>query len=386
MKTKLLFAISASSVLCSVLTVAALAQEVKSSGGLTSVTEPKTGPAGSGIDFENARPMPLPNPGVAAPSDVGRFNPPANLGAPGVSPGGIGSGAENPIQLFPPKNLPRFQESGVTPEEYGTSGQVYTTSQADAYGDYTVKYYPFRAVGQLHFLIGPNSYYCSASLIKPGIVVTAGHCVANYGQSQFYKSWTFTPAFQNGTAPYGVWTTAKAYVVTAYYKGTDSCEQYGVVCPDDVAVLILNSQSGKYPGATTGWFGYQTGGYSYNSSHQAEITQLGYPIALDGGLYMERTDSQGYTSASSSNNTIIGSLMTGGSSGGPWVVNLGKPPTLTSPTTFGTAASHNVVVGVTSWGSTNTSPGPKQEGAAPFTSGNIGNLVTTACGFAPGAC
>ena len=29
---------------------------------------------------------------------------------------------------------------------------------------------------------------CSASLIKPGIVVTAAHCVANYGQHQFY-SW-----------------------------------------------------------------------------------------------------------------------------------------------------------------------------------------------------
>jgi hypothetical protein len=105
---------------------------------------------------------------------------------------------------------------------------------------------------------------------------------------------------------------------------------------------------------------------------------------------MERNDSQGYTQgytyAAFSNNTIIGSLMTGGSSGGPWVVNLGLTPAVASPTTFGSAASHNIVVGVTSWGYTNTSPGPKQQGAAPFTSGNIVVLVNTVCARTPGAC
>jgi V8-like Glu-specific endopeptidase len=387
MRAKLLFAIGASSVLCSVLTAAALAQEVKSKGGVTTVTEPKTGPAGSGIDFENARPMALPNPGLAAPSDVGRFNPPANLGARGVSPGGIGSGVTNPIQLFQPEALPKSDDSGegsgVTPEEYGTSGQVYTTSLADAYNDYTVKYWPFRPAGRLFFLIGSSSFVCSASLIKPGVVVTAAHCVANYGQSQFYSGWTFVPAYQNGTAPYGTWTASNATVLTAYYNGTDNCAVFGVVCPDDVAVLVLNPQSGKYPGTTTGWFGYGWGGYNFNSSLQAEITQLGYPVALNGGFYMQRTDSQGYTSASNSNNTIIGSLMTGGSSGGPWVTNFGLTPKLASPTTFGSGASHNIVVGVTSWGYTNTSPGPKQMGAAPFTSGNIVTLVNAVCTTGP---
>jgi hypothetical protein len=43
---------------------------------------------------------------------------------------------------------------------------------------------------------------------------------------------------------------------------------------------------------------------------------------------MERNDSQGSISAEFANNTIIGSLMTGGSSGGPYLVNLGVTPTL----------------------------------------------------------
>jgi len=78
--------------------------------------------------------------------------------------------------------------------------------------------------------------------------------------------------------------------------------------------------------------------------------------------------------------------MTGGSSGGPWVTNLGKPPTLSSPTTFGYGASHEVVVGVTSWDYTTTNPGPKQMGAAPFTSFNIESLVNAVCSATPGAC
>ena len=98
---------------------------------------------------------------------------------------------------------------------------------------------------------------------------------------------------------------------------------------------------------------------------------------------MERNDSNGFQSSSNSNNTIIGSLMCGGSSGGPWLVNLGIRPTLTG-TTAGTAPGPGTVVGVTSWGFTST--GPKEQGASPFLSGNIVVLVNAACGAVPGAC
>ena len=40
-----------------------------------------------------------------------------------------------------------------------------------------------------------------------------------------------------------------------YYTGTDNCAVFGVVCPDDVAVIVLNPQSGRYAGVFTGWYG-----------------------------------------------------------------------------------------------------------------------------------
>jgi V8-like Glu-specific endopeptidase len=215
-------------------------------------------------------------------------------------------------------------------------------------------------------------------MIKPGIVVTAAHCVANYGQKQFYTGWQFAPAYRNGAAPYGVWGAATAYILTSYYNGTDGCYQYGVICPDDVALIVLTGT----PGNSTGWFGYWYGG-GFTSNGLAEITQLGYPCGLDNCAYMERNDSYGYKNTTYSNNTIIGTNMNGGSSGGPWIENFGLPSSLTGETN-GSFPQQNVVVGVTSWGYTSTAP--KEAGASPFTSGNINVLINTACTAYPGRC
>ena len=64
-------------------------------------------------------------------------------------------------------------------------------------------------------------------------------------------------------------------------------------------------------------------------------------------------------------------------------VNLGIPPSLNG-TGAGTAATHNIVVGVTSWGYVSTLE--KEQGASRFTSGNVPVLVSAACSATPAAC
>lgn len=372
------------SLIGSMIAASALAQHVKTVGAITALVLPaQSTQAASTIDFAHALPMPLPNPGLLPPSlaESALFAP-ASLGAPGHAIGGVGDGTRTSIQLASPSPL-STQDGGVGPQEFGTSSQPFTTNRVDALGDDTQFYYAFRPAGKLFFNIGTATYVCSASLLKPGVVVTAGHCVANFGRQQFYSNWVFVPAYSNGSAPYGVWPTASAAVLSAYYTGSDPCAVSGVVCQDDVAILILNPQSGVYAGNRTGWYGYGWNGYGFNGSAQALINQLGYPVALDSGALMERNDSQGYGAPSFSNNTIIGSLMTGGSSGGPWHVNLGVAPVLAG-TSFGNAAARNTVVGVTSWGYTDTTV--KQQGASPFTSSNVVPLVNYACTARPAAC
>ncbi|WP_038770696.1 trypsin-like serine peptidase [Burkholderia pseudomallei] len=357
-------------------------QQIRTHGAVTQITLSEHGSQASSIDFKNAIPIPLPKPIVAPPTmlDSLMYNAKPSLGVPGYSPGGAGDGKQRPMRLVAPMDL---NQIGIEPQEFGSSNQPYTTSQVNAYGDNTQYYYPFRPAGKLFFNIGSASYLCSASLIKRGVVVTAAHCVANFGQRQFYSNWVFVPDYSNGSAPYGVWSAASATVMTSYYDGTDSCAVSGIVCQNDVAVILLAPQGGSYAGNSAGWYGYGWNGYGYNPSGLALIDQLGYPVALDSGVFMERNESQGYVSSGYSNNTIIGSLMTGGSSGGPWLVNLGMPPTL-SGTTFGNSGAHNTVVGVTSWGFTDLAV--KQQGASPFTSSNIVTLVNTVCSGTPAAC
>ena len=383
MNIKKIIAAGAGTMLASAMATGAMAQ-VKSDGTTTVFTAPaQSSAASAAIDYQNAKPVPGRMIGGSGVSAANAGVSAQSFGAPSATPGSDGTGKASPIRLFTPAAGVQITDDGVSSQEFGTSLQPFTTNEANAFGVLTERYYPFRAAGKLFFNIGASSFVCSASLIKPGLVVTAAHCVANFGQNQFYSNWRFVPAYRAGVAPFGSWTVLQARVLTSYLNGTDSCAVSGVVCQDDVAVLALNPQSGAYAGNTTGWYGFGINGYSYNSSKQALITQLGYPVALDNGNVMQRTDSQGFTSASNSNNTLIGSLQTGGSSGGPWVVNLGRQPVL-SGISFGTAPVRNIVVGVTSWGFTNSAV--KQQGASPFTAGNISNMVSAQCAATPGVC
>jgi hypothetical protein len=309
----------------------------------------------------------------------------------------------------------------VAPQAWGTERFPYTTVRSSvwAYGspngsDATpVTSYPFRATGKLWMRFGNNWFVCTASLIKKGLLVTAAHCVHNYGQgrSGYPNLVVWQPARYGGTVPYGGNWTAYTWVIPGvYYLGTDTCTTTGVVCNNDLAVVVLQSKKGTYPGSSTGWYGYGWNGYSFTSSawhggrFLAQITQLGYPQAINSGVQQIRTDSSDayYTARGNNGRTLrqqtIGSAQTGGSSGGPWIVNFGRPASYGSGSFAGYYTGGPIVVGVTSWGFTNVTanrqgaswfgqnsefPGSNYGG---YGAGNIGRLVQYACTTWPAVC
>lgn len=358
-----------------------------------------TGDAAGAVDYQNAKPMPLPTVDKAPPDIFEEDSFVEYPGAPGSEPGFKGTGKMTPEIWAPALPLPGVSgDAAVEPSEYGTSKHPFNTSRVDVLGTSNAvsKLYPFRATGKLYFTTPDGTFVCSASLIKKGIIVTAAHCVANFGHSQFYSNWQYVPALWGVTRPYGTWTTVARYIKTAYYNGTDICAPgaTGVVCRNDVAILVATPQSGVYPGTSTGYYSYGYNGAGFVTPATGPkitlINQLGYPVSHDSGLKMQRTDSQGFFSTTMANNTVWGSRQTGGSSGGPELVNLGARATLGGGVTLGSAATLNMVVGVTSWGYTDQTI--KQQGASPFLSTNIGpstvagNLVSAACTAYPAAC
>jgi V8-like Glu-specific endopeptidase len=312
-------------------------------------------------------------------------------------------------------SVPSGSAGGDTSLAYGSSTAPYTTSRSavTSLGSSTtaantpVTSYPWRATGKLYFKIGTGTFVCSASLIKKGILLTAAHCVHNYGQGAngWYNSWVWYPANSSSAGGvYGGYTAFSPVIAGAYYGGTDTCTQVGVVCNNDVALLRVSPKSGVYAGSVVGWYGYGWNGYSYRASTflgnvtTVQITQLGYPVAFDSGYQQIRTDAVGWYFASGNlKNTQIGSAQTGGSSGGPWLVNFGTVPVVSSSASRGTSYVQ-AVVGVTSYGSTTI--GYNRLGASYFGqnlqfpnaaygtygAGNIGRLVQAICTASPTYC
>lgn len=321
--------------------------------------------------------------------------------------------------------------STVTPMAYGNSSDKWpysasrVASSSASLGtsalENPVTASPYRQTGLLlaDFIENglPVTYQCTASLIMPNVLVTAAHCVQDYGLGspgsainvQWIPANTGDP-FDPSQAPFGVWQGKSFVISSSYALGTDTCARnaVGIVCNNDIALISLYPQGSDKAAAILGdAYYYGWNGYSYIKSPAfkslvvADITELGYPVAFDDGEQMQRNSSFGkYIAAKGAKtttrkpllNTQLGTPLTGGSSGGPWLVNFGTKPDI-DPTyaNLGNYNLQNVVVGVTSYGY--VTPGLNVQGASFFGqnyewpgaaygiygAGNIGGLMQYMC-------
>lgn len=217
--------------------------------------------------------------------------------------------------------------------------------------------FPFRATGKLYADIKDDPRHkivCTASLVRRGVLLTAAHCVFDYGKKDSgwnYYNFIWCPAnVGNQNSVYGCYSATLPSILTPYYNGSDICDKDnpGVNCNNDIAALLVQPKSGAYPGAILGWYRYAWNGYGartfsllnpsdanpehiQNQKRFLQITQLGYPANVDGGIQMERNDAVGIITAEGEKGgtlwtTLIGSALQEGASGGPWFVNFGAPP------------------------------------------------------------
>jgi hypothetical protein len=267
---------------------------------------------------------------------------------------------------------------------FGTFGIPYTTTrvQDGALGAPGVKRpnrlsttFPYRTIGKLTFSAG----YCSASLIRKSVIVTAAHCVQDFGAGDsLFSNFQFRPghfgaagATAEQIAPYGTWTWIALVRPNTWADGTDIGS--GAARDNDLAVIALaKNGQGQLVGALTGHLGYGWNNYSFVASEKtanlltAAVSTLGYPFLMDGGAIMQRTDGPTYTTTIDGAGQLWqGSNFTAGSSGGPWVVNFASRAPILAGGAVPGSESALAVVGVTSWGSSDPNA-PKDNFASQF--------------------
>lgn len=318
----------------------------------------------------------------------------------------------------PGVRIPGFVSSTGT-RAFGTFGIPYTSGRVQTFPvlnvagnapNYLSTTYPYSAIGKLTFTVPGGSAFCSASLIRRSVMVTAAHCVQNFGQATQFSNWKFQPGHYGAAgattaqkAPFGTWTTKLVARADSWANGTDPGT--GSARENDLAVFIIAKRAGKFLGDTVGWLAYGWNNYSFVSSPKTgnllvgAISTLGYPGLMDSGRIMQRADGPTYTTTISGAPQLWqGNNFTGGSSGGPWIVNFRAVDPVLSGGAVQGSSPNMAVVGVTSWGSADPNA-PKDNYSSQFGqnslypdadyggygAGNIGALVNELCGSDAGS-
>jgi hypothetical protein len=208
----------------------------------------------------------------------------------------------------------------------------------DTAGDRTAA--PWRQVGKLFFTIpGQGNFQCSASAIASdnhATVWTAGHCVYSPGIG-FHSNFQFIPAYHAHLlgpteTPYGVWTYRTAVILSAWTGG---------LLEYDHGALVMNKNAaGQALTDVVGGLGFITHYPRYQN-----WSLLGFPAGqqsppspgplFDGG-HVEICNATWATDDLPTGGPFdpptmgVGCDQTGGTSGGPWVVDLSGTPGFTN--------------------------------------------------------
>lgn len=200
---------------------------------------------------------------------------------------------------------------------------------------------PVAHIGKVFFTLGGSNYVCSANAVSSAnesTVATAGHCL-NEGPGTFATRFTFVPAYQNGSAPYGQWTATELHAPTNWTSGGDITYDTGFAVVSSTTGVSLSDTVGASGVAFNDDRGltYSAFGYPAASPFTGETLQSCYGVATDDPY--GQSESQG-----------IPCDMTGGSSGGPWFIGSNSAGFQNSLNSFGYSNVRNTMFGPY-WGS-----------------------------------
>jgi V8-like Glu-specific endopeptidase len=248
--------------------------------------------------------------------------------------------------------------------------------------------WPYRTVGRLYFKTPDGQEaFCTAAVLRPRLVSTAGQCVHNGNgeETGWHRDFVFVPAYRNGEAPFGTWTASRIFTRREWFEGN------GVLPSNaDWALLEITDQDGIRIGDKVGYLGWAVNHLTVDEGWRStHITALGYPTAFGNNIEYTLNEmaqvNSGVQPFQNSDGTIvpkvyvIGSDWRPGAGGAPWIKNFGW----IQDENGNRVINNNWVVSVTSF--MFADPNININGGAEF-DGRWLDMKTQACGHQAGNC
>lgn len=168
-------------------------------------------------------------------------------------------------------------------------------------------------VGKVFFSTSAGDFVCSGNLVEStngSTVTTAGHCVVDDGA--FVDHLVFAPAYEDGSAPYGLWA-AEELATTAGWAESGDIEK-------DVGFAVLETRDGRSAADVVG----DASPIVFDRPRGLSFSSYGYPATSPyDGETLHRCQDQAQQDPFGSSTRGISCDMGRGSSGGPWFIGEG---------------------------------------------------------------
>jgi Ca2+-binding RTX toxin-like protein len=187
--------------------------------------------------------------------------------------------------------------------------------------------FPQRVHGKVFFTISsgsdPGNFLCSGTAVRSPshtLVWTAGHCVNDAEfNGGFATNFEFVPGYRNGQRPFGEWVAQRLFTTTGWQNNVNIRFDLG-------AAVLARDGDGRGIQDVIG-----ARGIAFNQSRNQNFVAFGYPAVstvfrtFNGQLLYTcaspRIGNDNPTGGTGPQPMEIDCDMTGGSSGGGWVIN-----------------------------------------------------------------
>jgi len=196
--------------------------------------------------------------------------------------------------------------------------------------------FPYRSVGVVFMHQHGFDYVCSGSSVQSAprqVVFTAGHCMDD-GHGHASSHVVFVPGYRNGSIPYGTFAARHTWVLPEWKNGGNDAF-------DEGAFDVGRNSNGRTLQGQVGALGF-----AWDQSRLQHWDLMGYPAEYpfsgEKTVICEASHAFDDTAVDDNNqptggyDTIgVGCDMTGGSSGGPWILGLGRGNYLNGVVSYG---------------------------------------------------